>query len=225
MCGRFTLHSEPEKVKAQFGLSKVPDLPASYNIAPSQQIPVVYEVPTKTAAHTRAMILMQWGFIPWWAKKEQLTPGIINARVETLDKKPAFKQAIRSKRCLILADGFYEWKSGPIKQPYYIKMKDDSVFGMAGIWDQWQGEKEIINSCAILTVEANESLSPLHARMPAMVEREHYAEWLDPLNHPFEKIKPLLKPYDARSLEITPVSRKVNNVRYNEADCIKPLEV
>ena len=227
MCGRFSLYSDPQKIAKQFSLINFqePSFIPSYNIAPSQSIYVICNVPSHNNKNEGTIKLMQWGLIPFWTKEEDLAAGIINARLETVDKKPAFRQAIKQHRCLIIADGFYEWKAKiGYKQPYYICTKDNSLFGFAGIWSHWQGTTGTIDSCAILTIPANKTLASIHDRMPAIVKPEHYAKWLDVSYHDMEKLKSLLAPYPEDNLTLYPVSRSVNNFRHNSADCIEPTK-
>jgi len=225
MCGRFSLHSDRDKILKQFSLleNQALEFKPSYNIAPSQLIYVICEIPNKDGKISRIMTTMQWGFIPFWSKEKSLT-GIINARLETIDNKPAFKQAFKQHRCLIIADGFYEWKpKSSYKQPYYICTKDHSLFAMAGIWSRWKGEKETVDSCAILTIEANKVLDFLHARMPALISSDGYSKWLEPNYRNIEALKLLAKTYPVENLDLFPVDRKVNNFRYNNVDCVKPV--
>lgn len=224
MCGRFTLYSKEEKITKQFSLAgeQMKDFVPSYNIAPSQSIYVIYEAFPDRETSIRKIARMQWGLIPFWNKEEAPT-GIINARLETVEKKPAFKQVIKHHRCLVVADGFYEWKPKPsYKQPYYICTKDQSLFAMAGIWSHWKNQGKTIDSCAILTIEANKVLAPIHARMPALLSAENYDKWLDPNYQDLEVLKALAKAYPIENLVVFPVDRKVNNFKYNHLDCIKP---
>ena len=227
MCGRFALYSEFEKIEGHFSLAKglKVEFKPSYNIAPLQKIYVICQNFNEvTQEDNRTIIPMQWGLIPFWAKQNELTKGIINARLETVENKPSFKESITRKRCLIIANGFYEWKKeGEYKQPYFISIKGEEVFGFAGIWSRWTNEKEAIESCAILTIEANNALSPIHNRMPAIIVSRDYSTWLDSSFYDIEKVKSLA--VSSQSLNIHPVSQRVNNFRYNQADCIKSLSV
>lgn len=224
MCGRFVLYTRLEKIIKHFSLAKNTglDFKPSYNIAPLQKIYVICQNLDEVTQKDRTIIPMQWGLIPFWAKENESSKGIINARLETIEKKPAFKKSISQKRCLIIANGFYEWKKeGKYKQPYFISIKGEEVFGMAGIWSHWTNEKETIKSCAILTIEASKALSPIHNRMPAIINHQDYATWLDPSLNNIEQVKSLAASH--QNLNIFPVSQKVNNSRYNQPDCIDPL--
>lgn len=225
MCGRFVLYSELEKVTKHFFLTKNTnlDFKPSYNIAPLQKIYVICQkFNEKAKSEDPTIELMQWGLIPFWAKENELSNSIINARLETVEKKPAFKKSMSQQRCLIIANGFYEWKKeGKQKQPYFISIKGEEVFGMAGIWSRWTNKHETIESCAILTIEANKALLPIHNRMPAIIEARNYSTWLDPTVDDIEKLKSLAA--SSQDLNIQPVSQKVNNSRYNQSDCIERL--
>jgi putative SOS response-associated peptidase YedK len=203
MCGRFTLR-RPEKLKLdRFNRLRLPLPDPRFNIAPSQNILVF--VKRKSGAEYSSF---RWGLIPSWSKEPK---GFINARCETLDEKASFTESFQKRRCLIPADGFYEWKrSGRSKQPYYFQMQDESAFMFAGIWDEWLDNKVPIASCAIVTTTANELLASVHDRMPVILNRESCRVWLDP-NTPAEELKKLLTPFPASLMKSHSVSSDVNS--------------
>ena len=205
MCGRFTL-KRSDRIKVG-GLNHfdLDDFIPRYNIAPSQDILTVVE-----GASAREARLLQWGLIPSWSKEAK---GIINARVETIEDKPSFKESFERRRCLILADGFYEWeRNGKISQPYYFQMKDEAPFAFAGIWDRWRSEDRSITSCAIITTTANELLAQIHTRMPVILRPESYDLWLNE-NSRAADLKDLLVPFPATEMTSHPVGYDVNDVK------------
>jgi len=219
MCGRFTLHTSPEILREHFGVAGAPELAASYNIAPSQRVPAV-----RVAGGRRELVLLRWGLIPSWAKNAKTAYRMINARAETLADKPAYRGAFRQRRCLIPADGFYEWRqTGSGKQPYHIRMKDEGVFAIAGLWERWEGDDENIESCSIIVTQANDTIRPVHDRMPVIVAPGDYGQWLDPAIPGGEKITTLLRPYPAGAMVAYPVSSRVNSPANNDAQCIAPV--
>src|SRR5688500_7056468 len=214
MCGRFTLRTPQSVLIEHFRLNSIPLLVPRYNIAPPQQIGVVRE----PAPQKREVVSMQWGLVPRWAKDRKIGSQLINARAETAAEKPSFPDAFKRRRCLIVADGFYEWQKtgGKTKQPYYIRMKDNRPFGFAGLWERW-GELE---SCTILTTEPNELCAPVHNRMPVILGPADYDQWLDPNQANAAELLPLLDAYPASEMVAEPVSTHVNNVRNNDEGCI-----
>jgi putative SOS response-associated peptidase YedK len=205
MCGRFTL-KRSDRIKVG-GLNHfdLDDFIPRYNIAPSQDILTVVE-----GASAREARLLQWGLIPSWSKEAK---GIINARVETIEDKPSFKESFERRRCLILADGFYEWeRNGKISQPYYFQMKDGAPFAFAGIWDRWRSGDRSITSCAIITTTANELLAEIHTRMPVILRPESYDLWLNE-NSRAADLKDLLVPFPATEMTSHPVGYDVNDVK------------
>lgn len=222
MCGRFTLTTPASLITQLFHLSSIPDLEPRYNVAPSQTIATV-AIPSKQEG--RQFQWMRWGLIPSWAKDEKIGYRTINARVETLAEKPSFRTAIKQRRCLIVADGFYEWKSeGKKKQPYYFQLQEGQVFAFAGLWDKWQSPAgESIVSCTIITTEANEVVRPVHERMPVILPEKDWDAWLDlSLTEP-QEILPLLKPYASEVMQVNPVSLKVNSPAHEGRDCIQVI--
>ena len=220
MCGRYTLstrrlHLLEERLKTTF-----PEIAPRYNIAPSQDVPVI-----RTTDQGYELAMARWGLVPAWAKDTKTGYRMINARAETVAEKPAFRSAFRHRRCLIPADGFYEWKQlDGRKQPYHIRMKDGALFTFAGLWEHWHGEDdETIESCSIIVTAANDLVRSIHDRMPVIVAPENYALWLDPEVTPAEPLKPLLRPYAAELMTASPVSARVNNPKNDDAALIEPL--
>jgi putative SOS response-associated peptidase YedK len=213
MCGRFTL-KRPEGIKLPNYRGDLPALPPRYNIAPSQDVVTIVE-----RDGSREATLLQWGLIPYWSKEAK---GIINARVETLEDKPSFSESFKNRRCLILADGFYEWeRHGKIKQPYYFQMNDGAPFAFAGIWDRWRHNDRTINTCAIITTTANQLLATIHHRMPVILEAEAYDLWLSEDSRSAD-LKQLLTPYPADAMTSHPVSYDVNNAKLDDEHLVHP---
>lgn len=223
MCGRFTRKENFKQLAETLGLSHLPPLESRYNIAPSQLIACVR---THLASQEKECIQLKWGLVPSWAKDSSIGNKLINARAETAADKPSFRRAFKQRRCVILADGFYEWKrEGKVKQPYYIHLKDHRPFVFAGLWEHWeQGEETPIDSCAMLTTAANTLMEPIHNRMPVILPPEHYRVWLDPAMDKAKPLTDLLKPYPAEDMAAYPVSTLVNNPRQEGVRCIQPLE-
>ena len=222
MCGRFTLTEDIKAIARQFGVPLPPPFASyapRYNIAPTQQVIVV------TVEGQRQMVGMRWGLIPFWAKDPRIGNRIINARAETLAAKPAFRIALRKRRCLILADGFYEWqKLGSGKQPVRIVLKSKKPFGLAGLWDTWTSPQgEVIQSCTIITTESNALLKIVHDRMPVILPPDAAQVWLDPKIQEPSLLLPLLKPYPSGEMQFYPVSREVNSPAVDHPGHIAPL--
>ena len=212
MCGRLTITTTGTEIAELFGLAY--DLRIEqerrYNVAPSQPIPVL-----RIAGGTRELVRMRWGLIPHWSREEK-PAGFVNARAETLAAKPAFRTSFRSRRCLVPSSGFYEWKrAGGKKLPFYFR-QSGGLWAYAGIWDRWDGPKGPIDSVAILTVPANDLVQPLHDRMPAILEKEQFAAWLDPAETDGEHLLPMLLPFPAARMESWPVSDRVNAATVDE---------
>ncbi|MCC9076558.1 SOS response-associated peptidase [Litorilinea aerophila] len=226
MCGRFTLFSSPERLAELFDLAEPPQLAPRYNIAPTQPVAIVR---ADARTQTREWALVQWGLVPSWAKDPSMGSRLINARAETVAEKPSFRAAFKRRRCLIPADGFYEWqRTSKGKQPYFVHLRDGSPFAMAGLWEFWTGpDGSALESCTILTTEANELMAPLHNRMPVIVAPEDYQNWLTiDLDRERERaslLHHLLRPFPAEAMEAYPVSTYVNSPRNEGADCIAPL--
>ncbi|NOZ51239.1 MAG: SOS response-associated peptidase [Chloroflexi bacterium] len=221
MCGRFTLAVEPETLKTLFDLAAAPELSPRHNIAPTQPVAAVRFDPEH---QQRQFTYLTWGLIPSWAQDIKIGARMINARSETAADKPAYRSAFRYRRCLIPADGFYEWqkrKSG--KQPYYIALQRHQLFAIAGLWERWQSpDGSVIESCTLLTTTPNELVRPLHNRMPVILAPAAYADWLAPRT-PASRLKSLLRPYPADHMIAYPVSTRVNSPAYDTPDCIQPL--
>ena len=222
MCGRFTLATPEQDLVVQFNLPEVPDLQPRYNIAPTQPVAAV-RLPT--ADGDRELVMLHWGLIPFWAKDPGIGSRMINARAETVADKPAFRAAFRRRRCLVPADGFYEWqKQNGSKQPFYIRLQDGRPFAFAGLWERWQDkEGGVIESCTLLTTRPNELIRPLHNRMPVILHPHNYAVWLDPEVEDLDVLRRLLDPYPPGEMEAYAVSRYVNAPRNEGPDCIAPL--
>ena len=222
MCGRFTLTDPDQRLVEQFDLPGIPDLKPRYNIAPTQPVAVV-RVAASGAA--REMVLLHWGLIPFWAQDPAIGARMINARAETAAEKPAFRHAFRRRRCLVIADGFYEWqKLDGTKQPHFIRLRDPKPFAFAGLWERWEGpDASVIESVTLLTTEPNALLGEIHNRMPVILHPKDYGLWLDPGIQQPEKVQPLLTAYPAEEMEAFPVSRRVNSPDNDDARCIEPL--
>lgn len=220
MCGRFTLRSKASDVAKTFNLLDVPELPLRYNIAPTQAVPIV----RLGDDGNRSLALAHWGLIPSWADDPAIGNRMINARADTVATKPSFRTAFKKRRCLLVADGFYEWqKTDGKKQPYYIRLKDGSPFGFAGLWERWERDGRAIESCAIITTDANELMEPIHNRMPVIIPPSAYDLWLDQAVQEPERLQPLLCPCPAGELTADAVSTVVNNPRNERAECIEKI--
>jgi len=224
MCGRFTNNAKPEQIKTEFKVgAKNPNLfQPRFNIAPSQMIDVVFEPESE-----RIISQLKWGLVPSWSKDAPTSKGLINARAETITEKPSFREAFKSRRCIIPASGFYEWqkKGTGAKQPFYFYLNDKEVFGFAGLWEEWLDKQtgELLETCTIITTEANEVLKPVHDRMPVILKAESYDEWLDAKLKDTNRLQELLKPYPAKEMDSHTVSRTVNIPDTDSADLITPL--
>jgi putative SOS response-associated peptidase YedK len=219
MCGRYTLKTDGTTIACQFALAEVPQLAPRYNIAPTQEVPVV-----RRHDEEKVLDMMRWGLIPSWAKDRSIGARMINARAETVAEKPSFRNAFRQRRCLVPADGFYEWlNQGKAKQPYHIYLADSQVFGLAGLWEFWRSpEGESVLSCTIITTEANELMQPLHNRMPVIIPADQYSTWLDPQQPP-DSLTGLLRPYPSDAMHAYPVSPFVSNASNEGETCIAAL--
>lgn len=222
MCGRFTLTQPENLVTEVFQLSSSRTLSPRYNIAPTQSVPTVL---LDSDDGERQFKMLRWGLIPSWAKDMKMGAALINARAETVAEKPAFRSAFKRRRCLILADGFYEWQQEEKKkQPYYFRLQEGKLFAFAGLWERWEkGEGDAIESCTIITTEANELMQPFHDRMPVILDPKDYEKWLDSQVQKPESLQSLLQPYQSEEMTVYPVSTKVNNARTDSPDCIKQL--
>ena len=216
MCGRFSITGF-EGLEERFQLKiEFPDIKPSYNVAPSQDIPVIL------SRVSNQLAFFKWGLIPYWAKDPSIGHKMINARAETVDEKPSFKTCLIRRRCLIVADGFYEWKKeGATKRPHRITLKSEELFGFAGLWDTWKSSTgELVNSCTIITTTPNELMEPLHNRMPVILPREVESVWLDQGITNSVVLKSLLIPYPAELMTAYEVSPFVNSVKNNGPECL-----
>ena len=223
MCGRYTMHTDVDELIEQLKLNFAEiELTPRYNIAPTQDIPVILET-----EKGRVLKAFRWGLVPHWAQDLSIGNKMINARAETLAEKPSFRSLIKSHRCLIPADGFYEWQKGEgnTKTPYFIHRKDDGPFTFAGLWAEWKekgSDEASIQTCTIITTSANELMEPLHHRMPVILPAKAQNEWLNPDNEDKESLTELLVPYAGDDFEAYPVSREVNAVKNSGPQLIKP---
>ena len=225
MCGRYRLSRRKQLVEEYFDVaSSEEDWSPRYNIAPTQPIPVVRQ---NSKEPVRELSLMRWGLIPSWAKDSSTGARMINARAETASTKPAFCDALKSRRCLIPADGFYEWmRMEKTKQPYCFEINNGELFAFAGLWDRWKDASgNWIKSCSILTTTPNAVTSAVHDRMPVILDPDCYDLWLDPGMTNVAAASDLLKPYDARLMRCFPVSARINHVANDDAACSAPVEL
>ena len=225
MCGRYTQKESFEQLLKRLGLSKILSLKPRFNIAPSQMVACVRQVPENG---NREAVLLKWGLIPSWAKDPSIGYKMINARAETVAEKPSFRKAFKRQRCLVLADGFYEWKrEGTAKQPYYIHFKDSRPFAFAGLWEHWQDktkeDSQAIESCTIITTGPNALMEPIHHRMPVILDEESIEVWLKTEMTEPTILNPLLRPYHSDEMEAYPVSLMVNNPRNDNQECIQGI--
>lgn len=219
MCGRFNLILNADQIAAQFGVPSAADVTPRYNIAPTQDVLAIVS-PNRGE---RAAVFFRWGLIPSWSKEIKIGGRMINARAETVAEKPAFRAAFKKRRCLIPATGFYEWrKLNGHKQPYHLHMTDNEVFCLAGLWEHWEGAGNSIQSCTILTADANALMAPIHDRMPVILPTDAYAVWLDHQITDPSRLKPLLRPRSIEHMVAERISTRVNNPANDDPLCIKP---
>ncbi|MEO7022086.1 MAG: SOS response-associated peptidase [Ktedonobacteraceae bacterium] len=216
MCGRYTLFTDGKKIAESFGVEPLAGSMPRYNIAPTQNVVAILK------NGTTHLSTLRWGLIPAWAKDETIGSRMINARAETLAEKPSFKHLLRGRRCLVVADGFYEWKTeGKEKTPMYITLLENQLFAFAGLWDIWKNpDGETIQSCTIITTEPNELMVSIHNRMPAILRPGAYDDWLNPQLRDTEVLTHWLKPYPAELMKARPVSKLVNNPRNDLAEIL-----
>lgn len=223
MCGRFSRTDGKKELQGRFEFDDPGDVFAEprYNIAPTQMHPVVV-----VEGDRRVVRLMKWGLVPYWSNDEKAGYRMINARAEGIEQKPSFKNPLRNKRCLVVTNGFYEWKKVDSKTriPYFIRLKSGEPFAFAGLWDRWDKGKEPLLTFTIITTENNELIAPVHNRMPVILHPKDEAVWLDPEIRSPAKLLPLLKPYPSGEMEMYEVSSVVNSPKNDEPDCIKPVE-
>lgn len=217
MCGRYTLKTDAKQIQAELGLDEAPVLAARYNIAPTQGAPIMIEPGKLTIA--------QWGLIPHWAPDATIAGRLINARSDSLAEKPAFREAFKRRRCLVIADGFYEWQhTGKVSQPFYIHYASGKPFTLAGLWETWHAPNGLdITSFTIVTTAADTFMSRLHDRMPVFLSREHRAQWLAPTDDP-STLKALLEPGTPEPLDAFEIERHVNSVAVDDARCLEPAK-
>ncbi len=220
MCGRYSLITAPEAMRELFAFDNRPNFAPRYNIAPSQEAPVI-----RARGGGREFALLRWGLVPPWAKDAASGAKMINARSETVADKPAFRAAWRERRCLAPADGFYEWRTeNGAKQPFRVGMKSGAPFAFAGLWERWTDPEDAawtLETFTILTAAANDKLRPIHPRMPVILPAERYAAWLDAANTDPEDIP--LHPYPAGPMAFYRVGVRVNNARNDDPACVEPL--
>lgn len=222
MCGRFTRKENLQRLAEQLGLKVLPPLRPRYNIAPSQLVACVR---TNLETRQRECTELKWGLVPSWAKDPGIGNQLINARGETVAEKPAFRQAFKQQRCLVLADGFYEWKrEGKAKQPYYIRFKDNRPFAFAGLWERCEKQDSPLETCALITTGPNALMEPIYTRMPVILVAKDYDDWLDPSLQTVERLNALLRPFPAEDMEAYPVSPIVNNPRNDQPECVMPVQ-
>ncbi len=226
MCGRYTLTTPAGILAKAFQMELIPDLSPRYNVAPTQEVPVIraqkLEEQDDAGNPARDFSLMHWGLIPFFSKDRSGAARMINARGESAAEKPAFRRPFRLRRCLVLSDGFIEWKTiEKLKHPYFIRFQDERPFAYAGLWDGWMSpEGQRVDSVTILTTQPNEVVKPYHDRMPVILEPESYDLWLDKKVQEPEKVNHLLVPFPASLMKAEAINRRVNNVRNDDAECL-----
>jgi putative SOS response-associated peptidase YedK len=222
MCGRFAFYSAHEAIVRLFQLKDdAPEVEPHYNIAPTQYIATI----RVNREGERKLSMLYWGLVPSWAKERSIGARMINARAETLRDKPAFRSAFERRRCLVLADGYYEWqRSGAIKQPWFIRLANGEPFAMAGLWDAWRdpADGELLRSCSIVTTTPAQSIAHLHDRMPVILPPSAHAAWLDPANEDRAGLDAMLAPIPSAELAAHPVSPRVNSARVDDAALVEP---
>lgn len=221
MCGRFALHHATAEVAEHFGAEQLSiELAPRYNIAPSQPVAVVRQ------RGVRSLDACKWGLVPSWAKDPKIGNRMINARAETLAEKPSYKSALKRRRCLIPASGFYEWRREGEEEriPTYIHALDESLLALAGLWEEWRSpEGEALHTCTILTTQANAFMAPIHARMPVILPPAACEQWLDQEQQDLEPLLALLQPWAGDELASHAVGRQVNAASFDEPSCIQPV--
>ncbi len=225
MCGRFTLRAPASVVAEQFALFEVEPFTPRFNIAPSQAVAVVRPESGPADRRRRELAWLRWGLIPHWAKDASLGNRMINARAESVMEKPAYRSAFQQRRCLIVADGFYElMKAGRAKQPFFFCLRDGRPFAFAALWETWRPSNgEPVESCVLLTTSPNELIAPIHDRMPVILKSEDYDPWLDPKLHQSGPLYALLRPYASAEMIAYPVTPRVNSPTHDDARCIEPF--
>jgi putative SOS response-associated peptidase YedK len=222
MCGRFALIVDASVLADVFDVDPPRGLQPRFNIAPTQTIPIV----RASREGSRECASVRWGLVPSWANDEKMGARMINARSETVAEKPSFRSAVKSRRCLIPADGFYEWvRTTDGKQPHYIHFSDGRVFAFAGLWERWtKGGGEPLDTCTIITTTPNDLIAGLHDRMPVILPPDQFAEWLEPAPLQPERLQELLVPHPADGMEAYPVSTYVNKPANDDSECVARVE-
>ncbi|MEM7224915.1 MAG: SOS response-associated peptidase [Pseudomonadota bacterium] len=223
MCARYSITTASEALRRLFGFEEQPNVEPRYNVAPTQQVPAV----RRGADGKRHYGSLRWGLIPFWAKDMKIGPRLINARAETVTEKPSFRTALKQRRCLIAADGFYEWSGAKgAKQPHRFTLADGGPFGFAGLWERWRDPADgtEIESCTIITCAANEVVAQIHPRMPVILPPEAFETWLD-TGRPAAEATALLGPYPADRMITYPVSKALNRPVNDEPSLIEPIEL
>ena len=218
MCGRYMLTTPVDALRQLFLFTERPNLGPRYNIAPTQDVPIVR---LTRAGDARELIMVRWGLVPYWAEDVAIGNRLINARRETIERTPAFREAYRRRRCLVPADGFFEWrKDGKVRQPLLVRRRDREPFAFAGLWERWkQPDGNVLRSCTIITCPPNALVAPVHNRMPVILAPEDFSRWLDPETGGLE----LLKPCPSEWLEAYEVSPRVNSPANDDPECIAPV--
>jgi putative SOS response-associated peptidase YedK len=221
MCGRFVQYSNPEVYASAFAVEALFDARPRYNLAPTQPVLAVRQAETGA----REIVPLRWGLVPAWSKGPDNRYSMINARAETVDTKPAYRNAFKRRRCLIPSEGFYEWKAGEQgKTPYLIRRTDGEPFGMAGLWETWRNpDGEPLESCTVIVTDANDLVRQLHDRMPVVLAPEDYTAWLDPETKDLVHLKALLRPALPDPWTLVEVSRKVNSPKNDSPDLLEPV--
>jgi putative SOS response-associated peptidase YedK len=225
MCGRYRLSRRKQIIEEQFDTTDwQDDWSPRFNVAPTQPVPVIRQNPKEPI---RELSLMRWGLIPAWAKDASGAARMINARSETVHTLPAFRDALKSRRCLVPADGFYEWqRRGSAKQPFCFEVNDGELFAFAGLWERWRDPSgQWVKSCSILTTTPNAVTSAVHDRMPVILGKDDYDVWLDPGMQNVAAVSEMLRPYDAKSMRSYPVSTRINHVANDDTECSRPIEI
>jgi putative SOS response-associated peptidase YedK len=225
MCGRYALKSEVDELMRLFGFVERINLEPRYNIAPTQQVPVIRQ--RREPVGQRSIAALRWGFVAPWADNPKSGPPLVNARSETLLEKPTFRGAFQKRRCLVPADGYYQWREGDAsKQPYLVTRRDNAPFAFAGLWERWGPRHDpaaALDSFTIITTETNDFLRPFHHRMPAVLAPENYARWLDP-DASAESVMDCLVPSLNDLLKVAPLDRAANSIRVETPELLNPIE-
>lgn len=222
MCGRYVLkRKDLEALMEQLGVKDPREFVSRYNIAPSTMIPAIR---ASSDNGQREAVGLQWGLVPWWSKDAKSGAKLSNARAEGIASKPAFREALRKRRCVVPASGFYEWQTvGRLKQPWFFQMRDESPFVFAGLWERWRSVDGVeLETCSLITTTPNDVVRPLHDRMPVILRGQTIDTWLDSANEEPAKLEPLLAPLPADVMKATPVSARVNSVRNEGPECLEP---